>query len=462
MQYCNKCNEHFDDKYKFCPHCGGPAVSSPIVNTPYVFVPPPEQNAQQKKKLSKKSLIIISSCAAAFVLVLFGVIYLSNQANKSSFYDEAINLMASGNYGEARDIFVDLGSYKDSYELVVESQKMLDYNAAGQLMERGNYKDAKAAFEVLGAFRDSSALASECQMLLDYDLAKQLMDNGSYSEAKTAFQALGDFKDSNKMAMECQSEMNYSSAMELMIAEEYEKASEMFIVLGSYKNSASLALECANWIDYWLARNLMDQGRYNDAWPILEPLKSIDFEDSYDHFYYCITVLLYDDAEKAYEEGRFYTAYGLFNLIDHYEDSADRAVQCIQSLPSTGQIYRNKDFPGSSVSLKVKTPKDDPRPTFLKIYTEDGTHVSSIFIRSGGSPTVKLPPNTYIIRSAFGANWFGPDEMFGDEDAVYQTLILDGGTAYAFKRNYIYTLTLRSSALENANVGTEGVSRTGF
>lgn len=461
MQYCDKCKERLDNDARFCTHCGSPVDRQATPDVPQhednlATTPKPE-----KKKLSKKSLIvIISSCAAVIALAICAYFYFSIQAGKAASYDEALTLMELGDYSAAQTIFADLGIYQDAEELFIECQNRLDYYAAVHLMDIGSNSAAKEAFEALGAFRDSSALAIECQKIIDYNSAKFLMNSGRFSEAKAAFLALGNFRDSSTLASECQLEIDYGLALELMESEEYEQAGEMFAALGSFKDSEALAEECDNWIMYWIARGLMDQGYYGDAWFLMYTLTEIEFEDSEVHFLYCDTVLTYDEADKAYEDGLFYTAYRKFMSILHHEDSFSRAEECIQDLPSTGQIYRNTDFSGSAVSLRIRTPRDDPRPTFVKIYTADEIHVSSIFIRAGESSTVRLPANTYMIRSAHGENWFGLEELFGDQNAYYQTLLLEGSTTYAFRRNYEYTLTLRDAV--DGNVGTRNENRSGF
>jgi len=295
---------------------------------------------------------------------------------------------------------------------------------------------------------------------MDYNAALQLMENGSFSEAKAAFLSLGDYSDSSELAAECQSEMDYYAAMVLMESREYEAAGEIYESLGSFKDSASLAVECANWIIYLEAQSLRNSGDHAAALPLLETLALSDFEDSDDLAFDSSCTLIYEEAERAYDDELFYSAYTLFMEISFFNDAASRAEDCIQDYPSSGQVYRNDNYSGTGVSLRIRTPRDDTRPTFLKIYTEDGVHVSSVFIRGGDSPTVRIPSGTYMIKQAVGVNWFGQEEMFGDDNAYYQVLLFNDNQTTMRLTSGSWNLTLRGAT--NGNVGTRNESRSDF
>ena len=498
MQYCINCGNRLESDDKFCPSCGReiepevqpgepnqyfppaktvtpePTDSQPPepYNTPAPMPPPgdapapppapPPMPNPERKKVNKKAIIIIaSSCVAVIALAVAAIIYFTIQSNRLNAYEEAVALMDSGKYEDAQEMFVELGSYEDAEELIAECQRRIDYSAATLLMERGSFQEAKSAFEALGPFRDSSELALECQRIMDYDAASLLMKSGNFPGAREAFLALGSYKDSTALAAECQSEIDYATALALMESENYEEAGEIFALLGSFKDSAELAVMCGNWVVYGEALALKNAGNHADALVLFESLAMLGFEDSDAHALESSSILIYAEAEQAYDDELFYTAYKLFMSISSFNDSGSRAELCIQANPVSGQTYRNDDFKGSGVSLRIRTPRDDTRSTFIKIYTEDGTHVSSIFIRGGDSPTVRLPPNTYVIKSGVGVNWFGPEEMFGDENALYQTHTFDDGLPpIRLRSNYNYTLTLRDAV--DGNVGTQPVSRDGF
>ena len=411
---------------------------------PPIMPETPPTEKKQRKKRSKKALIpIIVVGVVVIALIAVGAVYFITQSMRNAEYEEALDLMGRGNYAEALVMFENLGTHNTSEEQAVEVQLRIDYYAAVQLMNRSNYEQAKSAFEALGTFRDSAALANECQMIMDYNEAVNLMESGNFTEALTAFEALGDFRDSAELATECQQEIDYAIAVGYMEAGDYPTAAELFAELGTFRDSSTLAEECNNRIRYAEALALLDRNNYAEALIVLEPLVEIGFRDSAVLAQEAQNTITYAMAEEYYEEGLFYTAYNLFISLGNFRDSADRAEQCIQEHPSTGQLYRNQDFTGTAVELRIRTPSEDPRPTVVKIYTEDEVLVSTIFIRAGSSSTVRLPVNTYMIRIGYGDNWFGEYEYFGDANAFYLTLQLEGGQTYAFRRNFIYTLTIR-------------------
>lgn len=456
MTFCYNCGTHLEGDPAFCNNCRV-AVKEAAQPSMVNHVRP----SQPKRKKSKKSLIVIlSSVAAVLALAACAAVYLVIESNRASSYEEAVALMNSGKHKEAQEIFVDLGRYNNAEALLLECRMAMDYNAAKLLMENGDYMKAKPAFELLGAHGDSYEMAVECQLIMDYEAAKVLMDGGNYTEAKTAFLALGRFRDSDAMVAKCQTEIDYSTATRHMESGDYEQARAVFVSLGSFKDSAQHAGECEKWIVYVEAMAQMDAGDHAAAMELLEPLAAVDFEESALHIIECGNAIGYAEAERAYNDGLFYTAFTMFKSLSGYNDADGRASRCIQAHPSSGPIYRNSNHQGSDMELIIETPKDDPRPTFVKIYTVDGTLVCSVFIRGGDSPAVLLPANTYMIKSAHGDTWYGPVEMFGDENAYYQTLLLEGNTTYAFRSNYSYTLTLRDAI--DGNVDTRNESRTGF
>jgi len=421
--------------------------------------------AKKKKPVKKSKLIaILSSCAAVLIIGIVLIVYFVIQAGKASDYDNATILMEEGKYSQAQEIFTDLGTYKDSYALAIECQNIINYNAAKQFMDNGRYPEAKIAFDALGSFRDSRDLAVECQKGIDYDRAVELLSIKEYAAAKRVFDDLIPYKDSALHANECGNRIAYAEALDLMSSGDYQGAVIKLepLVEQNFEDSSYLIEECLNEIYYSEAVELMGSGRYDDAIILLEPLAIIEFRDSLDLHIECNNNIVYARASSAYSEQLFYTAYKLFRSIPNFRDSRDRASACVQTLPETGQTYRNSEYSGTAVSLRITTPRSDTRPTFLKIYTASGVHVSSVFIRSGGSPTIRLPVGTYKINMAFGENWFGPDEMFGDDNAYYQVLILGGGneTTYTFQQNYNYTLTLRDA--EGGNVPTQNTGRDGM
>ena len=396
-----------------------PPVSSPVNPQLQTYTPQFAPVPPVKKNKTRTVIIISSICAAVLIIAAVFAVPAIINAGKSSKYENAVALMEQGEYEDAISVFADLPGYLDSEQLAEECRNILDYNAAKKLMDAGKFKEAKPAFEALGSYKDSKAKAVECQNALDYD-----------------------------------------SASSLLVSGDFEQALVIFKKLGSYKESDLLAAECENEIDYGAAVGLMDSGDYSGARSVFERLSELGFSDSSELYEECGNFIEYNKAVEEYNNGRYYSAYLIFSLLDDFKDSAGMAKNCIQDYPPTGETYRNGDFTGTQTTLTVETPKDDIRPTFLKVYTGDETHVASMFIRGGDALLITLPPGVYMVKAAYGSNWFGFDDMFGDDDAYYQTLILGDGYTYEFRANYDYTLTLRDA--NDGNVGTHNENRGSF
>lgn len=71
-----------------------------------------------------------------------------------------------------------------------------DYKKAIELMESGKYAAASELFDSLGDYEESELLRNEC----DYQLAKAAYDKGNYETAQELFAALGDYDDSAEQA----------------------------------------------------------------------------------------------------------------------------------------------------------------------------------------------------------------------------------------------------------------------
>lgn len=155
--------------------------------------------------------------------------------------------------------------------------------------------------------------------------------------------------------------------------------------------------------------------------------------------------------------GQYYKAYQTFCQTE-WEDANPRAETCVQSWPKNGEIYRNDDYPGKKTYLHIKIDSQDAgQAALIKIYAENGDHVSSLFIGGAGKVTAKIPGGTYTVKMGVGESWFGAEDAFGKE-GYYETMLFDGGAdSVTLKPGYEYTLTINTSVSDpNADgVGSE-------
>ncbi|MEM5770385.1 MAG: hypothetical protein AAGU32_19175, partial [Bacillota bacterium] len=337
------------------------------------------------------------------------------EKDRADHYEAARSLMDDGEYEEAIAAFSRMGEYKDSPEMAVECQNTLDYNAAKALMKGNQFEQARDALTALGSFGDAQALAEECQHTLDYNAAVALMNEGKLDSARDAFLALGDFMDAQEIAAQCQNGIDYDAAVSMMNAGQYAEAMSAFNALGDYSDAAGQAAECQRNIDYFA-------------------------------------------ADEAYQNGFFYTAYVAFSALGDFGDAATRAGQCIQPAPENGELYRNPDF-GKKISFTIKN-DDKSQSACVKIYTEDGVLVSTVFIRPSSKTKIKLQAGSYRFKEAIGYDWFGDKEYFG-ASGTYSVMQFEDGELQTLSTSRYYTLTLM---LDNGdgNVGGSPETMEGF
>ena len=160
---------------------------------------------EKEKRPRRKSLVPLAVAAVTVVLAVLAVLALCAPRSPSpeERYKEAEALMQEERYGEAAELFEELGDYGDSARKAENCRKAEDYDRARELMDQGSYGDAAALFEALGDYRDSREKAESCRMEAAYLHGHHLMDQESYTEAEQIFRDLGDYKDSAEMCEEC-------------------------------------------------------------------------------------------------------------------------------------------------------------------------------------------------------------------------------------------------------------------
>ena len=93
-----------------------------------------------------KKRIIALALAALMLLTLVGC--------SSKKYDKAMGLFEAGDYVGAKAIFVELGDYENSAEMV----KNCDYAHADQLLYSGDFDGAAAIYQALGNYQNSAEI----------------------------------------------------------------------------------------------------------------------------------------------------------------------------------------------------------------------------------------------------------------------------------------------------------------
>ena len=155
-----------------------------------------------------------------------------------------------------------------------------------------------------------------------------------------------------------------------------------------------------------------------------------------------------DPPEYAYmracalvAQGKYASARTLFEESG-WGDWEARAAACVQPWPTTGQLYKNPDVPGSSTQLTVQFNSDEETALLVKIYTQDDTLARMLFIGGTGKATTSLPAGIYIIKDGTGQNWYGEAESFGEEGRYEVMTFVDGSQEVELKKNYTSTITV--------------------
>ncbi|MCR5530307.1 MAG: SRPBCC family protein [Lachnospiraceae bacterium] len=348
----------------------------------------------------------------------------------------------------------------------LEKQKKISlYNKAVTRMEKEDYDGAIAALSdlsKLGGYDNSAELTRYCEKGISYEEAKAQMKKGEYRAAYELLETMPGFKDADSYRKTCLEEINYEDGVALMAAGDYLAAEEKLSNSGSHADAANLIEECRVKGIRQKVEALMEEGKYSEAIDLLDTEAGQKVDDRAELRKECDNAATYQEADEAYQDGLYFTAYEAFRSLGDYKDSAERMKKCIQTKPVTRETYHNSAYNGNS-SLKIIPPKDDGSYTYFKIYIKKGNEeilVSSCFISTGGTITVRMPAGKYILKVAYGyGDWFGEKEMFGSK-GTYQRL-QSSDTSDIFEiGNGDYELTLRSSS--NGNVGTKDEDRSGF
>lgn len=92
-------------------------------------------------------------------LMMASAMCLSLTACNSSNYTKAEELLSSGDYSAALEIYTDLGDYEDSQD----KAKKCTYEIANECFEQKNYKNALENYSELGDYEDAKDKAAECE-----------------------------------------------------------------------------------------------------------------------------------------------------------------------------------------------------------------------------------------------------------------------------------------------------------
>lgn len=128
-----------------------------------------QERKKEENRLKKIKRNKIKKCTIAIlsVFIFVATILYFSFVQPSLKYTEAKELMESGNYPEAIDIYESLYDYKDSKMLVEEckeKQKEVNYQEAIKSFNEGNYDFARDFFDLLGDYKDCKDYIGKCDI----------------------------------------------------------------------------------------------------------------------------------------------------------------------------------------------------------------------------------------------------------------------------------------------------------
>ena len=164
----------------------------------------------------------------------------------------------------------------------------------------------------------------------------------------------------------------------------------------------------------------------------------------------------YNEACALFDEGKYYSAKKAFEH-SQYDDWEQRAAACVQPAPETGEIWHDENMYSDNMCLIFTVDEEeDDVCQYIAVYTKNRELVESLFIRGTGSVETWIPSGEYYVRNATGTDWYGEQELFGDEGA-YEKMVFnvveDDRYLTVLEPDYQYEITINAS--QNVGQGVE-------
>lgn len=201
----------------------------------------------------KAYLILIVSFGTFMIAFFSFAFYMRYQL--LSEYNTAIIQYEKGNYQESYELFNSTPSYLDSITWLVLNDYKLRYVEAVNLLDTEQYSEARESLRdlILSKYANEEDKENISKLIIeaDYQYAIELYNNKKYEEASIIFLNLDDYKESNdyyinslKPLLNKYREVVYTKACEYYINGDYEKALESFKILYNYSNSEEMVRAC--------------------------------------------------------------------------------------------------------------------------------------------------------------------------------------------------------------------------
>ena len=363
-------------------------------------------------------------------VALVGIAVAVHFANLSKRYDEAVAEYNASHFENAAQLFQDLGDYKDAADRTALATLWVDAesaeDAAGTSPEKW-----KAAAEAYDAIPDDTRASDD---------ADRCRDTATYYEALALIEGDGMQKEAN-----------------------LKKAIELFESCNGVLDADSQISYCESGLTYLDAKKLMSQGKWSEAATKFDSISESGIADAASLRQECYDHAAYAEAEAEYDAGHYYDAYNRFLELkwqmedasyDWLPDLNKRAEACKYTMPESSVMYRNNNY-GDGCELTIDNTGFDN--AYYKLYFGDELIVA-VFVASDSTYTFLLPSGTYRMNKAYGDEWWGPDDMFGDEGR-YLACSFGGQDEVTLEYNNGYMISTGSGG---TGIGTSYTDRNSF
>lgn len=262
------------------------------------------RSAVKRKRRNRWRLVGVCAAvlAVAAVAVFWGLPALR--------YQNANQLLESGQYEKASEAFAAMGGYKDAETQATASR----YQQAEMLSRKNDLESLTAALEIyteLGEYEDSALRVQQTT----YAIGEAYLADKQYDQAADRFQSLGDYEDSADRLNQC----IYTQADELYQNGQYSLAQALFANIADHSDAAARVRGC----QYAMAKESEEAG--DDAQAAQLYLQAGDYEDAAQRYVEC----LYRSAVAEQENGNVEKAGSLFLNCGDYQDAVQRGRECI-------------------------------------------------------------------------------------------------------------------------------------
>jgi len=152
------------------------------------------EEGQKKTRKKKKQTALVAIIAGVVCVAIVAALVYTKVIVPSKQYNDAAALLEQGEYQAAIDAFTALGNYKDSADMILETQ----YKWAEKMLADKSYDEAYSKFEEIKDYSDAATRMNDVR----YAQAEAYIIEENLEAALQLFSALGDFKDSKTRADE--------------------------------------------------------------------------------------------------------------------------------------------------------------------------------------------------------------------------------------------------------------------